>query len=76
MGRPIIWGMNWTELLRDLSSTGLTQVEIAAAVGAHQSTISDLARGKTATPSFEIGDKLRDLHKRVQRRRAKQKAEI
>lgn len=54
----------------------MTQAQIAAFVGVNQSTISDLARGNTKKPSFEIGNKLHELHKRVLRRRpSKQKAE-
>jgi len=64
--------MNWPELLSDLTAE-MTQAQIAAFVGVNQSSISDLARGRTSKPSFEIADKLRALHKRVQRR--KQKAE-
>jgi transcriptional regulator with XRE-family HTH domain len=65
--------MNWPELIQDLRAAPMTQAQIAVFVGVDQSTISDLARGRTSKPSFETADKLRALHKRVQRR--KQKAE-
>lgn len=73
MGRPIISVMNWPELLQDLRAADMTQAQIASFAGAHQSTISDLATKRTKEPSFEIGNKLLTLHKRVQRR-AKSKA--
>ena len=66
--------MNWPQLIQDLRTADMTQAQIAAFVGVNQSSISDLARGLTKKPSFEIGDKLQTLHKRVQRR--KQKVEV
>jgi predicted XRE-type DNA-binding protein len=68
-----MWVMNWPELLQDLRAADMTQAQIAAFVGVNQSSISDLARGLTKRPSFEIGERLSKLHKRVQRR-AKSKA--
>ena len=65
--------MNWPELLQDLRDTSMTQAQIADLVGVTQSAISDLARGLTTKPSYELADKLRALHKRVMR--SKQKAE-
>ncbi|MDQ0035899.1 putative XRE-type DNA-binding protein [Variovorax boronicumulans] len=62
--------MNWPELLQDLSSADMTQAQIASLIGVNQSTISDLATGRTLKPAFDTADKLRALHKRVQRRRA------
>jgi predicted XRE-type DNA-binding protein len=60
--------MNWPELLQDLRAADMTQMQIAAFAGCNQSSISDLARGLTKQPSFEIGEKLQTLHKRAKRR--------
>lgn len=60
--------MNWPELLKTLSAADMTQAQIAAFAGCNQSSISDLARGLTKQPSFEIGEKLQALHRRVKRR--------
>ena len=54
--------MNWTKLLADLATAGMTQTEIAAECGVSQSTISDLSRGEIKAPSFELGSKLVALH--------------
>lgn len=62
--------MDWKRLLSDLTSAGLTQAEIALAVGVTQSSISDLARGTTTRPSFELGNKLVQFHARRMKRKA------
>jgi predicted XRE-type DNA-binding protein len=59
--------MDWIRLLSDLTASGLTQAEIASEVGVTQSSISDLKRGTTTRPNFELGNKLVQLHKRVMR---------
>lgn len=53
--------MDWKQLLARLAAAKLTQVQIAEQCGVSQSTISDLARGATKSPSFELGSKLREL---------------
>ena len=60
--------MLWTQLIRELREAGLTQEDIAASIGVSQPSVSDLANGKTKNPSFEVGDKLRALHKRISRK--------
>ena len=60
--------MNWAELIHDLTAADMTQAQIASFVGVNQSTISDLARGRTLKPAFDTADKLRVLHKRAKRR--------
>ena len=47
--------MNWPELIKQLQARGLTQVELARRCGVAQSTVSDLAGGRTKSPSFELG---------------------
>ncbi len=53
--------MDWKNLLARLAAAKLTQVQIAERCGVSQSTISDLARGATKSPGFELGMKLREL---------------
>ena len=58
----------WQQLIRDLKDAGLTQAEIASAIGVTQPTVSDLANGKIKNTSFAIGDKLKKLHARKGRK--------
>jgi transcriptional regulator with XRE-family HTH domain len=55
--------MNWKKLISELASAGVTQTQIADACGVKQSSVSDLHRGATKSPSFEFGNKLIALHK-------------
>lgn len=69
-------GMNWQSIVSDLTSWGLTQVQIAKKCGCTQSRISDLARDG-GTVSYELGVALAALHKSEARksRAAEPKAE-
>jgi len=53
--------MDWKRMLREISETDQTQAQVAAACEVAQSTISDLARGKIKSPSFELGARLIEL---------------
>jgi transcriptional regulator with XRE-family HTH domain len=55
--------MDWKALIADLVATGLTQIELAAQCGVAQSTISDLHRGASKQPNYELGSALVRLHK-------------
>lgn len=62
--------MNWKSVIAEIaagsqSQKGMTQKEIAEAVGCGQATISELATEKQKTTSFEVGKRLLDLHKKV-----------
>ena len=50
--------MNWQKIIIDLCDSGLTQQEIAAKAGCAQTTVSELASGKTADPRFSLGQRL------------------
>lgn len=63
--------MDWKNIIRQLIEGGMKQQQIADAVDAHQSVISDLANGKIMNPRYSIGAKLIALHKR---RKAKAEA--
>ena len=54
--------MNWQTILSDLTSWGLTQVQIAKACGCTQSRISDLARIDGSGVSYRLGVALTALH--------------
>jgi predicted XRE-type DNA-binding protein len=47
--------MNWKKILSEIFATGLTQVECAALWGVGQTTVSDIARGKTLDPRCSLG---------------------
>jgi transcriptional regulator with XRE-family HTH domain len=55
--------MDWQSLIADLKSRNLTQHDIAAFCKCKQSTVSDLSRGITKRPNFELGQALIALHK-------------
>ena len=40
----------------------MTQKEIGEAAGLSQPAVSDLVRGRTASPVWEVGEALRHLH--------------
>lgn len=54
--------MNWQTLIADLIAAGMTQMQISDACGAAQSSVSALARGKSTSPSFDLGMRLVTLH--------------
>lgn len=56
--------MDWKNIIRQLIESGMKQQQIADAVGANQSVISDLANGNTTNPRYSTGAKLIALHKR------------
>lgn len=55
--------MDWKKLIAELTAAGVTQTQIAEACGVAQSSVSDLHRGATKSPSFEFGNKLASLHR-------------
>lgn len=57
--------MDWKQLIVDLMGAGLTQVRIGELCGVAQSTISDLARGASASPSYDLGARLVGLHRQT-----------
>jgi transcriptional regulator with XRE-family HTH domain len=55
--------MDWQSLIAELKARKFTQEDIASICNCGQSTVSDLARGITKRPNFEIGQTLIALHK-------------
>ena len=57
--------MNWKQLIAEIQEAGdLTQAEIGEKCGTTQSTISSLINREGGEPSFSLGVKLKELHKR------------
>jgi predicted XRE-type DNA-binding protein len=58
----IVWRM-WKDIIAAIMKSGLSQHQIAAAVGVSQAHISDLAAGKRGKRiGFELGKRLQSLH--------------
>ena len=57
--------MNWTLLISDLKSHGLSENQIAAEVGCGQASINEIGGGKTTNPRYNLGRALVELHARV-----------
>ena len=57
--------MNWSALISSIQAAGLSQPQIAAECGCAQSTISDLAGGRTKDPRYSIGQALNALALRM-----------
>lgn len=53
--------MNWKNIISELINLQMTQQQIAEKCGCGQTTISELAIGKTQNPSFALGQKLIEL---------------
>lgn len=53
--------MNWPALISEIQAAGWSQPQIAAECQCAQSTISDLAGGRTKDPRYTIGQKLKQL---------------
>ena len=49
------------DIVLELKRLGMTQVEIASAVGCSQATISDIENGKQKRPSYKMVVQLNDL---------------
>lgn len=56
---------NWQSLVSELISSGMTQHSIAASVGIKQPSLRSILIGATKNPSYPVGQKIIDLHKKV-----------
>jgi transcriptional regulator with XRE-family HTH domain len=54
--------VDWKQVIADLMAAGESQTKLAEKCGVAQSTISDLYRGASRSPSFDLGRRLLDLH--------------
>lgn len=57
--------MDWKAIIAALRAAGITQMQMAAAAGCAQTTISDLSHGRIKHPRYDIGVALIGLHARV-----------
>lgn len=57
--------MDWTKVIGELVDLGYTQPQIAKECNCGQATVSDLARGKTENPHFNIAQALLALRERA-----------
>ena len=55
-------GFMWKKIIHELIDSGLTQTEIAAAVGTSQSHVSALLNGDRQEPRYALGERIRALH--------------
>jgi predicted transcriptional regulator len=57
--------MDWQEIIKDILGSGMTQVQLAKAVGVSQAVIHDIYAGKRAgDPQWRHGQALIALHRR------------
>lgn len=63
--------MNWADLISKLQNAGLSQAAIARHCGCSQSSISDLASGRTQDPRYSIACALVGLASEYERQPAK-----
>lgn len=63
--------MDWHKIVTEIKESGLTQAEIADAIGVATGTLSELCSGKVSEPKWSRGDALISLHAdRVSRKAA------
>lgn len=59
--------MDWQKIISEVQAErGMSQPQIAEAVGCAQATVSDLATGKTAEPRYALGAAILGLLGRTQ----------
>lgn len=57
--------MNLQKMVKEITSAGMSQDELASICEVHQSTISLIAGGRT--PRYDIGKRIEEAHKRIMR---------
>lgn len=63
--------MDWNKIVAEIKETGLTQAQIADAIGVAAGTLSETCSGKVSEPKWSRGDALIALHaERVTKRAA------
>lgn len=63
--------MDWNKIVAEIKETGLTQAQIADAIGVSAGTLSEICSGKVSEPKWSRGDALIALHaERVTKRAA------
>lgn len=54
--------MDWNQIVCEIKEHGLTQAQIADAIGVSVGTLSELCSGKVSEPKWSKGDALISLH--------------
>ena len=54
--------VNWKKIIAELEAAGVTQLEIAAAIGVEQPTVSRYKSGDIKSCEYRIGKALIELH--------------
>jgi len=57
--------MNFQNIIQELISVGLSQNSIAEKVNVTQPLISQILNGKTKSCTYEVGNRLIELHKKT-----------
>lgn len=65
--------MNWKQLIEDIRARGLTFQQIGDEIGMSKGSVHDLFSGRGKAVLYDAGVKLRELHKKIIRRKAKTK---
>jgi predicted transcriptional regulator len=74
IGMPKHVAPNWSALLKEMRATGMTQTEIAVAVGLSQATVSEMISGDIKTTEYTKGLKIIAAHKAAMKRKPAQAA--
>lgn len=69
IGMPKHIAPNWSALLQEMRATGMTQAEIAGAVGLSQASVSDLMNGEVKTTEYSRGLRILAAHKAAMKRK-------
>jgi len=69
IGMPKHNAPDWSVLLQEMRATGMTQMEIAAAVRLSQATVSDLMNKPNKTTEYSNGLRIIAAHKVAMRRK-------
>jgi transcriptional regulator with XRE-family HTH domain len=63
--------VDWNKIVAEIKETGLTQAQIADAIGVSAGTLSEICSGKVSEPKWSRGDALLAIHaERVTQRAA------
>lgn len=69
IGMPKHVAPKWADLLQEMRGTGMTQAEIAVAVGLSQASVSDLMNGEVKTTEYSRGLRILAAHKAAMKRK-------
>ncbi len=70
-GRTTMLAMNWTLLIADIRTRGLTFADIAEQIGTSKGHVHDVYTMRHTDVMWSMGQKLITLHRKVMRRKVK-----